>query len=212
MSTSVLAVCVVHEERPDRSSVGRTAIDKRPLTARVRVHRLGVDADHVCNTAHHGGLDKAVYAYGDEEAARWADELDRPLPHGWFGENLRVRGLAVTDAVIGEVWQIGDTVLQVSAPRVPCATFQRWAHEQQWVKRFTERADVGAYLRVLTEGTVAAGDSIDIVSTPDHGVTVRDLFLGTDSTKLQILLDEEPSMSDHERARTTKALNRVLAR
>ncbi|MBF6202422.1 MOSC domain-containing protein, partial [Nocardia cyriacigeorgica] len=93
--------------------------------------------DHVCDTTNHGGEHQAVYAYAEADAARWASELDRELPVGWFGENLRVSGLPLSDAVLGARLAIGDTLLEVSAPRVPCSTFQQWAGEPQWVKRFT---------------------------------------------------------------------------
>ncbi|WP_069165657.1 MOSC domain-containing protein [Nocardia altamirensis] len=195
----VLAVCVVHAELEVPGRVGRTAIDKRPQPGRVPVRTLGLDGDHVCDTAHHGGAHQAVYAYADEDAKRWGGELDRELPAGWFGENLRITGLAVSDAVIGARLAIGDTLLEVSAPRVPCATFQHWSGEAQWVKRFTLRSDTGAYLRVLTEGTIGAGDEVAVVHVPDHGITVRDLFVGDDPDLLAILLAAEPTLSDDVR-------------
>ncbi|MVU79234.1 MOSC domain-containing protein [Nocardia sp. ET3-3] len=205
MSTAtgqVLAVCVVHAELevPAKSSkVGRTAIDKRPVPHRVRVKALGLDGDHVCDTKNHGGVHQAVYAYAEEDAARWAEELGRELAPGWFGENLRVSGLPVSDAVIGEHWTIGDTLLEVSAPRVPCATFQWRTGEPQWVKRFTAQANTGAYLRVLTEGAIGIGDQVRVVHVPAHGVTVRDLFTGTDPERLDTLLAAEPTISDDVR-------------
>ncbi|MEV0335903.1 MOSC domain-containing protein [Nocardia sp. NPDC050717] len=192
----VLAVCVVHAEIEVRGRVGRSAIDKRPVDGRVGVRALGLDGDHVCNTEHHGGVHQAVYAYADEDAHRWATELDRELPIGWFGENLRVRGLPLSDAVLGAHLAIGDTLLEVSAPRVPCATFQQWAGERQWVKRFTLQSDTGTYFRVLAEGTIGAGDEVRVVRVPDHGITVRDVFTGADPALLARLRDEEPSISD----------------
>ncbi|MFQ6397767.1 MOSC domain-containing protein [Nocardia sp. KC 131] len=195
----VLAVCVVHAEVEVPGRVGKTAIDKRPMPDRVAVAALGLDGDHVCDTKNHGGPHQAVYAYADADAQRWAAELDRELPAGWFGENLRISGIAVSDAVLGARWSIGDTLLEVSAPRVPCATFQHWADEDRWVKRFTLRSDTGSYLRVLTEGTIGAGDEVTVVHVPEHGVTVRDLFTGTDLDKLELLLREEPSISDDVR-------------
>ncbi|WP_433661505.1 MOSC domain-containing protein [Nocardia sp. CA-128927] len=195
----VLAVCVVHAELDVPGRVGKSAIDKRPMPGRVPVRALGLDGDHVCNTEHHGGVHQAVYAYADEDARRWGNALDRELPAGWFGENLRIAGLAVSDAVLGARWAIGDTLLEVSAPRVPCATFQHWSGEAQWVKRFTRQADTGAYLRVLTEGTIGAGDTVSVVSVPDHGITVRDLFNGDDPDLLAILLTDEPTLSDDAR-------------
>ncbi|MCP2317328.1 MOSC domain-containing protein YiiM [Nocardia amikacinitolerans] len=195
-SARVLAVCVVHADLEVPTRVGRTAIDKRPVTGRVGVRALGLDGDHVCDTKHHGGVHQAVYAYAEHDARRWGDELGRELPAGWFGENLRISGLAVSDAVIGARWAIGDTLLEVSAPRVPCATFQHWSGEAQWVKRFTLRSDTGAYLRVLTEGTIGGGDPVEVVHVPEHGITVRDVFTGDDMDRLAMLLEHESSISD----------------
>ncbi|WP_458688057.1 MOSC domain-containing protein [Nocardia tengchongensis] len=210
----VLAVCVVHAELevPAKSSkVGRTAIDKRPVPHRVPVRALGLDGDHVCDTAHHGGTHQAVYAYAEEDARRWSAELNRDLAAGWFGENLRLSGLPVSDAVIGERWTIGDTLLEVSAPRVPCATFQWHANEQQWVKRFTAQANTGAYLRVLTEGTIGAGDEVRVVHVPEHGVTVRELFTGADPDRLDLLAAVEPTISDDVRMQIDRHRRRHAA-
>lgn len=157
---------------------GPSAIDKRPIPGRVAVGELGLAGDRQVNRVHHGGPDKAVYAYAHEDLEWWAAELGRDLPPGLFGENLTTRGLSVTDAVIGEVWQIGNDGLrlQVTMPRTPCSTFQRRMAEPRWVKRFTHAARVGAYLRVLTTGTVGAGDAVAFESQPAHGVRVDELF------------------------------------
>ncbi|MEV0434558.1 MOSC domain-containing protein [Nocardia sp. NPDC050413] len=208
----VEAVCVVHAELEMRTRVGRSAIDKRPVAGRVGVRALGLVGDHVCDTVNHGGVHQAVYAYAEEDALRWAEELDRDLPAGWFGENLRVTGLPLSDAVFGAHFAIGDTLLEVSAPRVPCATFQQWSDEKQWVKRFALRADTGTYFRVLTEGTIGAGDEVRVTHVPAHGITVRDLFTGADPALLTRLLTEEPTISDdirmqidrHNRKRTVE--------
>ncbi|MGW4529787.1 MOSC domain-containing protein [Nocardia sp. NPDC004340] len=210
----VLAVCVVHAELevPAKSSkVGRTAIDKRPVPHRVPVRALGLDGDHVCDTKHHGGTHQAVYAYAEEDARGWSAELGRDLAAGWFGENLRIAGLPVSDAVIGERWAIGDTLLEVSAPRVPCATFQWRAGEPQWVKRFTAQANTGAYLRVLTEGGISAGDEVRVVHVPEHGVTVRDLFTGADPGRLELLESAEPTISDDVRMQIDRHRRRHTA-
>ncbi|MBF6355948.1 MOSC domain-containing protein [Nocardia higoensis] len=195
----VLAVCVVHAELTVPGRVGRTAIDKRPVRGRVEVGPLGLSGDHVCNTRDHGGVHQAVYAYAEQDARLWAEELGRELPAGWFGENLRIEGMAVSDAVLGARWAIGDTLLEVSAPRVPCATFGHVAGEARWVKRFTQRAHTGAYLRVLESGTIGAGDRVEVVHQPRHGITVREVFTGADMDRLATLLAEEPTVSDDVR-------------
>ncbi|CAG7592754.1 MOSC domain-containing protein [Rhodococcus opacus] len=192
----VLAVCVLHTERDSGTRrVTRTAIDKRPVDGPVRVTTAGLVGDHVCDTEYHGGPFKAVYAYQEDEAQRWASELGRELPPGWFGENLRLDGIAATDAVIGERWRIGTTELEVTSPRTPCGTFGVWAAEPRWVKRFSERADTGAYLRVVTEGSVTAGDTVQRIHVPGHGVTVRDLFTGRDPERFVALLEQQENLS-----------------
>ena len=186
---TVLAVCAVHEEHRLAGGVGISAIDKRAIDGPVDVNENGLDIDHVRDIKHHGGLDQAVYAYSEDEAQRWATELDRELPYGWFGENLRIEGVATTDAVIGERWKVGDTLeLEVTIARTPCRTFADWAQEENWIKRFNAQADVGCYLRVVQPGAVTAGDVVRVISRPDHGVLVRHLITGPDRDALVELL------------------------
>ena len=174
---SVLAVCSVHELHPDEGTVGVTAIDKRPIEGHVQVRPLGLYGDVQADRKNHGGLDQAVYAYAQEDADYWAAELGREIPPGLFGENLRIQGVDASGAVIGQRWRIGEhVVLEVTSPRVPCATFARRMGEPRWVKRFTEAGRIGTYLRVLHKGKLAAGDSIEVEYTPDHGITVGKFF------------------------------------
>jgi MOSC domain-containing protein YiiM len=184
MHGQVDAVCVMHALIPDRNPTGLelTAIDKRPVVEPVHVGLLGLDGDDQFDKKHHGGRDQAVYVYATEEAERWSTELGYAVHPGQFGENLRTLGLAVTDVVVGERWQIGDEgvgpLIESRSPRVPCATFQAWIDEPHWVKRFTDQGDVGAYFRVLREGTVLAGDDVTVVHRPAHGITIRQVFAG----------------------------------
>jgi MOSC domain-containing protein YiiM len=164
--------------------VGATAIDKRPVAGPVFVRApgpkkgaSGLVTDEIASDRHHGGNDQAVYAYAREDLDAWQVELGRALPAGTFGENLTTGGVAVTDAVIGEHWEIGrDLVLQVCVPRIPCFTFATRMGEPNWVRRFTERAKPGAYLRVLRPGEVAEGDEVVVTNQPDHSVTIGVTF------------------------------------
>lgn len=174
--SELLAVCRVHVLLPDAGTVGVTAIDKRPVEGRVKVRPLGLYADIQADRKDHGGPDQAVYAYAQEDADFWSAELDRPVQPGLFGENLRVRGLDVNGAVIGERWRIGSALLEVTQPRVPCQTFARRLGEQRWVRRFTQANRTGAYLRVVENGEIGAGDTVEIVQTPVHGVTIEEWF------------------------------------
>lgn len=182
MTARLLAVCAVHQLRPDAGSVGTTAIDKRAVPGPVRVGAYGVYADVQADRKHHGGLDKAVYAYSQDDAAYWADELGRDLPAGWFGENLRVEGIDVNRARVGEQWRIGARVIvEATMPRTPCQTFARWVgddDERGWVKRFSDARRLGAYLRVVTPGRIEAGDEITVLERPDDTPTILEAYRG----------------------------------
>lgn len=158
---------------------GRTGIDKRPVQGPVLFRTDGVAGDFIGERAHHGGPDQAVYAYAEEDAAWWAAELGRELRPGAFGENLTTCGVDVTSAVIGEQWLVGSALLQVTKPRTPCTTFAGFWGMPDLIKRFTARAAPGAYLRVLREGEVSAGDRVEVVERPAHGVTIGEVFRAT---------------------------------
>ena len=198
MTARVLSVNSVYAIRDDPlGDVGRTAIDKRPVTEPVMLLPEGPAGDIVMDRTHHGGFDQAVYAYAVEDLRVWAKQLGRDLPAGTFGENLTTEGLDVTGAVIGSVWSIGQARLQVRSHRTPCSTFQAWIGDPHWVRRFTEHGAPGAYLKVLTSGDVQADDTVVVESVPTHGVTIGELFRGRrgDRTTLSRLL-AEPDLAD----------------
>jgi MOSC domain-containing protein YiiM len=138
----------------------------------------GLVGDTIGNQKLHGGDDQAVYAYAREDLDGWETRLARSLSNGMFGENLTTSGVDVTQALIGERWRIGTDglVLEVSSPRTPCRTFSAFLRLDDWIKTFTEAAKPGAYLRVISSGTVRAGDTITIDYRPDHDVTIDLVF------------------------------------
>jgi MOSC domain-containing protein YiiM len=154
----------------------RSAIDKRPVEGSVHVHTLGVGDDEIADHVNHAGPDQAVYAYATEDLDVWAEELGRPLVPGQFGENLTTSGIDLTHAHAGDRWRIGGTLLEIAGVRIPCSVFQGFLDERQWVKRFTLAARPGPYFRVLEEGTIAAGDTIDVVERREHEITMEFLF------------------------------------
>jgi MOSC domain-containing protein YiiM len=164
--------------KPYGSKARLSGIDKQPVPGPVRIVEPGYGAsglagDAICDTPHHGGPDQAVYAYAREDMDAWAEKLGRPLRAGVFGENLTTVGLDVTGAVIGERWRIGDgLVLQVTSPRIPCATFEGHMRLPGWIKRFTRGGAPGAYLRVLVTGEVRPGDPVVVEDRPDSPATI----------------------------------------
>jgi MOSC domain-containing protein YiiM len=150
----------------------RSGIDKRPAAGPVPVGRLGLDGDEFGDTVNHGGAEQAVCAYAREDLDWWVERLGRELRNGQFGENITTAGLDITGAMIGETWRIGTAVVQITSPRIPCVTFQSWMDEDHWVRRFAAAGRPGAYLRVLTAGTVSAGDEAQVLDSPEQRVTV----------------------------------------
>ncbi len=205
----VTAVCRVDRLLPDPGTIGVTAIDKRPVAGGVRVRPLGLRADVQADRKHHGGEDQAVYAYADEDAAYFADALDREVAPGLFGENLRTSGVDVTGAVTGERWRVGETLeLEVTIPRIPCGTFARRMAIDGWVRRFADEGRPGAYLRVVRSGTVTAGDPIEVTYRPDHGVTIGEIFGDLSPERARSVLESGERLAP----KVVRDLSKVAAR
>ena len=143
-----------------------TGLYKRPVEGPVVVGRLGLEGDLQADKRVHGGPDKAVYAYASEDVGWWEEELGRELGPGFFGENLTLRGVDVSGARIGERWEIGSTVLEVSEPRHPCWKLATRVGEPAFIKRFEQAGRPGAYLRVLQTGTLRVGDAVVVRPGP----------------------------------------------
>jgi MOSC domain-containing protein YiiM len=162
-------------------TVGRrtvaTAIDKRAVDGPVELTTSGLVDDTQADTAHHGGPDQALYAYGQADADHWIEALGRPLPPGSFGENLRLTGIDASGALVGERWSIGDEVeVTVTAPRVPCRVFAGFLEVDDLVARFLSAGRPGAYLRVDRTGTVQAGDRVRVLHRPQRSLSVAEVL------------------------------------
>jgi MOSC domain-containing protein YiiM len=152
-----------------------TAIWKFPLAGRVPLRGVNFAGDDQADRTVHGGPDKAVYAYSAEDYDFWRRELGIDMPAGTFGENLTVEGLDLTHAMIGDRWRVGSTLLEVAQPRLPCFKLGIRMGDARFPKRFQAAGRMGAYLRVVEEGDVGAGDEIEVTSTPDGGVTLHEM-------------------------------------
>jgi MOSC domain-containing protein YiiM len=207
--------------RPNpHKSAKDTGIGKQPVTGPVEIRDpgpkttglgSGVVGDFIGDGKHHGGSEQAVYAYQREDLDRWGMRLERDLSNGFFGENLTTSGIDVNDARIGERWRIGPEVeLQVTGPRIPCATFRGWVGEKGWVKKFTAEARPGAYLQVITPGSIHAGDRIEVTHRPEHVVTVSLVFRA--ETTERDLLPQLLAAGDSLHPSTREAVDQHLAR
>lgn len=205
-SAKIRAVNVVYRVHP--GYLHDTAIDKRPVDGPVEVTRFGLVGDRQIDSSH-GGVDKAVYAYSDEDADWWADQLGREIPPGLLGENLRTYGLVTSTAVIGERWSAGTAVFEVRMPRTPCENLSLRMGLEQFHIRFNNTGRVGALLRVLQPGVVRAGDTVSVVDRPDHGVRVADLATGPDAVQMRRLLDSGVPLARSVRAKAQRIVRRA---
>ena len=154
----------------------KTGIYKTPVEGPRLMERLNLRGDDQADRKVHGGAERAAYAYAHEDYLWWQARLGMSLTPGKFGENLTLLGLDVNNALIGERWQIGRAVVQVTSPRVPCYKLGIAMNDQKFVKRFAEALRPGAYLGVITEGEVAAGDPVEVIWKPDHKLTLKEMM------------------------------------
>ncbi len=160
-----------YEGRPAKS-----AIWKSPVAGRIAARGVNLAGDDQADRKAHGGPDKVVYAYALEDARWWEQQIGRSLGYGEFGENLTTEGIEVNDALVGERWQIGTTVLEVSEPRIPCWRLGVRMNDKMFPRRFTEALRPGSYLRIVVEGDLGADDEIRVVERPHQTLTIRDVF------------------------------------
>lgn len=153
-----------------RGRLIRTAIWKEPVGNRpVRIGRVNLDGDDQADRTRHGGPDKSVYAYAAEDYRYWADHERVATSPGLFGENLTVLGLDLRLALVGERWRVGTALLEVTQPRLPCFKLGARLADPRFPKRFLSVARLGAYLRVVEEGEVRAGDVVRVLPPRDGG-------------------------------------------
>jgi MOSC domain-containing protein YiiM len=160
---------IVLGARSVETGIRKLAID------RAFVGRLGLVGDTVADQKNHGGPDQAVYLYSRADYEWWERELGHALDAGTFGENLTLSALG-RDARPGDRLRIGSALLELTAPRIPCAVFANRMADPDWVKRFRAAERPGAYARVLEEGDVSAGDAVEWIPSGEPHPTLIELF------------------------------------
>ena len=172
-----------------------SGIDKKTVPGQVKVGGMGLEGDHIMSKKHHGGPDQAVYLYSLEDYSAFAavlTERGQVLAPGSFGENLTVQGLESAGVRIGTRLQIGEVLLEITAPRIPCATFAAHMGDAGFVKVFRQMRRPGLYARVLKTGLVGAGDTVTVQDGPESAPTVGEQF--------ELYYDPSPSREELERS------------
>lgn len=157
-----------------------TGIWKSPVPTRVALRGVNFAGDDQADRRVHGGPDKTVYAYAREDYDYWRDTDGIDTSPGLFGENLTTDGIDLSLAIVGERWTVGSTVLEVAQPRLPCFKLGLRTNDTEFPKRFQRARRPGAYLRVVREGDVGAGDEITVHDRPAHGITLHDMVAALD--------------------------------
>ena len=190
-----------------------TGIRKAPVE-RGHIGTLGLVGDVVADEENHGGLDQAIYLYSSEDYAWWGGELGGVPEPGTFGENLTLSSFGPEPVRIGDRYRVGDALLEVTAPRIPCAVFATRMGEPDWVKRFADARRPGLYVRVLEPGAVAAGDAVDRLGGGTGHPSVVDLMdVWYDTEPEPELLERllESPLAERARPNVERKLARALA-
>jgi MOSC domain-containing protein YiiM len=154
-----------------------TGIFKEPVEGETFVRKGNLEGDEQADLLNHGGHHKAVYAFSYEHYGYWSERLKNPnLRHGTFGENLTISGFDEASVFIGDQFSIGECVLEISQPRVPCFKLGIALNSTKAPKLFTKSFNTGVYFRVIKEGMISAGDQVKKVNSVPDSVSVRSLF------------------------------------
>jgi MOSC domain-containing protein YiiM len=153
-----------------------TGIFKKPVSGRVTLRTLNLDGDRQADLSVHGGPNKAVYAYPSEHYGFWRKELPKmPLPWGMFGENFTTEGLGEDALHVGDRCRIGSATVMVRQPRIPCYKLAAKFQRDDILQRFLLSGRSGFYFSVEQEGEVEVGDSFELVSRDNDGITIAEM-------------------------------------
>jgi len=153
-----------------------TAIFKSPVDGPLMLYRLNLNGDRQADLEVHGGTNKALYAYASEHYAYWRQQLPEvDFTWGHFGENVTTEGLREEDALIGDVFRMGQAVVKVTQPRMPCYKLGIRFGRDDMVKRFLASGRSGIYFSVVEQGLVNQGDAIEKISTQPDSISIRDV-------------------------------------
>ncbi len=172
----LVSVNIAHDAQPIKAKSGKTGIFKTPVATPVDVVRLGLVGDTIVDTENHGGLDQAVYVFGTPDYDWWQQTLKRDLPPGTFGENLTISELESALFQIGDRLRVGEVLLEVTSPRIPCVTLAKRMGDPRFVKRFTKAERFGLYCRVIEPGTVQQGDAVGVIRYRGATITALEMF------------------------------------
>jgi MOSC domain-containing protein YiiM len=160
-----------------KSKTVSTGIFKQPVSGRIAVNQFNLAGDQQVDLVNHGGEHKAVYGFASDHYAFWKQKLNQSeFPYGKFGENLTIEGLDESTLCIGDQLHVGESVLEITQPRVPCFKLGLAFNRDDMPRLFVEHAATGIYFRVIETGSVATGDRVSLKQSHPAKVSVQQLF------------------------------------
>ncbi len=152
----------------------RSGIAKDQVTE-LKVTSNGIFGDDVENHDFHGGSDRVICVYSYEHYGFWEQLYKQPLSKAAFGENLTVKGMTEREVNIGDIYQIGEVIVQVSQGRVPCSTINKYTHIPTLVNKIIEYGYTGYFFRVLEEGQIYSNSSIKLLKKDPNGLSISSI-------------------------------------
>ncbi|WP_088809546.1 MULTISPECIES: MOSC domain-containing protein [unclassified Listeria] len=159
----------------------------------------GFVGDGPFNMKHHGGPDRTVCVFPVEHYAYFEEKFQKKLPKSAFGENLMVSGMLEKDVAIGDIFQIGEAVIQVTEARNPCSTIGKYNHMPELYKEVQQTGFTGYLCRTIQEGKIQQLDEVILLEADAHQVTVAYCH--------EMVLHKKGAKADFERIAAVKALS-----
>jgi MOSC domain-containing protein YiiM len=158
-------------------SIVKTGMYKYPVSEGIYLGKEDVRDDSVVDRRYHGGMDKACYWYSTKHYEFWKNRFPKlDWDFGMFGENLSISNLDEGDVRIGDIYEIGECLVQVSQPRQPCFKLNYRFSCDTMVKEFIDAGFPGVYIRVLREGRISVGDELILKERNEDSLSVRDVY------------------------------------
>lgn len=153
-----------------------TSIYKKPISGSADVTDVGISGDLQADLKVHGGYDKAVYAYSYKHYKLWSEEMGQEYnDYGLVGENLTVDDFDEKLINIGDEFEVGSCVLQVSQPRIPCYKIGIKMNSRDFPKKFSNSGLLGSYLRVIKTGSIKSGDEMKLIKKEEESLSLYDI-------------------------------------
>ena len=178
MSMKVISVNLGEKKQIQwRKKMVETGIFKYPVQTPIFLDLEDVQNDHVIDRKHHGGIDQAVYAYGEHHYDFWKEKYpDLDWNYGMFGENLTITNLEETNIHVGSIYQLGKATIEVTKPRQPCYKLGIRFNNPKVIKQFWNSTKSGIYFKIIKTGFVAINDTLVLVENASSNPTIAEVY------------------------------------